>query len=43
LLTLDYDLTAEFKPWQGPQTFDDNTFAFPNRVFTRVELLGYVD
>jgi hypothetical protein len=43
LLTLDYDLSAEFKPWQPPQPFDDNTFAFPNRVFTKVELLGYVD
>ena len=43
LLTLDYDLAAEFEPWAPPQPFDDNTFAFPNRRFTKPELLGYVD
>ena len=43
LLTLDYDLSAEFEPWKPPQPFDENTYAFPNRVFTRAELLGYVD
>ena len=43
LLTLDYDLTAEFEPWEPPQPFDENTFAFPNRMFTKAELLGYVD
>jgi hypothetical protein len=43
LLTLDYDLTAEFEPWEPPQPFDENTYAFPNRVFTKRELLGYVD
>jgi hypothetical protein len=43
LLTLDYDLTAEFEPWNPPQPFDENTYAFPNRVFTRAELLGYID
>lgn len=43
LLTLDYDLAAEFEPWQPPPPFDENTFAFPNRLFTRVELLGYLD
>jgi len=43
LLTLDYDLAAEFEPWAPPQLFDDNTFAFPNRRFTKPELLGYVD
>jgi hypothetical protein len=43
LLTLDYDLTAEFEPWTPPQPFDENTYAFPHRVFTKVELLGYVD
>lgn len=32
---LDYDLTAEFEPWEPPQPFDENTYAFPNRVFTR--------
>jgi hypothetical protein len=43
LLTLDYDLTAEFEPWEPPQPFDENTYAFPNRMFTKVELLGYVE
>ena len=43
LTTLDYDLAAEFEPWAPPQPFDDNTYAFPHRVFTKPELLGYVD
>jgi hypothetical protein len=43
LLTLDYDLAAEFEPWKPPQPFDENTYAFPNRVFTKAELLSYVD
>ena len=42
-LTLDYDLTAEFEPWEPPHPFDENTYAFPNRMFTRSELLGYID
>ena len=43
LLTLDYDLSAEFEPWEAPQPFDENTYAFPNRMFTKAELLGYID
>jgi hypothetical protein len=43
LLTLDYDLAAEFEPWAPPQPFDDSTYSFPNRRFTKSELLGYVD
>ena len=43
LLTLDYDLSAEFEPWEPPQPFDENTYAFPNRMFTKVELLSYLD
>lgn len=43
LLTLDYDLSAEFEPWQPPKPFDENTWSFPNRVFTKDEVLGYVD
>lgn len=43
LLTLDYDLTAEIEPWEPPRPFDDNSYAFPNRVFTKAELLGYLD
>jgi hypothetical protein len=42
LLTLDYDLTAEFDPWEPPQPFDENTYASPNRTFTKAELLGYI-
>ena len=36
-------LSAEFEPWQPPQPFDENTYAFPNRMFTKAELLGYID
>ena len=43
LSCLDYDLTGEFEPWGPPEPFDDNTYAYPNRVFTKPELLGYVD
>jgi len=43
LLTLDYDLTAEFEPWEPPKPFDENTYAFPNRLFTKAELVGYID
>lgn len=43
LSCLDYDLTGDFEPWAPPQPFDDNTYGFPNRIFTRPELLGYVD
>jgi hypothetical protein len=43
LSTLDYDLNAEFEPWQPPQPFDENTYSFPNRMFTKAELLEYLD
>jgi hypothetical protein len=43
LNTLDYDLAGEFEPWAPPQPFDDNTYGFPNRRFTKPELLGYVE
>ncbi len=43
LLTLDYDLAGEFEPWEPPRPFDENTWSFPNRVFTKAELLGYID
>lgn len=42
LLTLDYDLTAEFGPWAPPQPFDQSTHAFPDRMFTKGEVLGYL-
>lgn len=43
LFCLDYDLTGEFEPWEPPQPFDENTYASPNRMFTKAELLGYID
>lgn len=43
LSCLDYDLTGGFEPWAPPRPFDENTYGFPNRVFTRPELLGYLD
>jgi hypothetical protein len=43
LFCLDYDLTGELEPWEPPEPFDENTYAFPNRMFTKPELLGYVD
>ncbi len=43
LFCLDYDLTGEFEPWEPPQPFDENTYAAPNRMFTKAELVGYID
>lgn len=43
LMCLDYDLTGDFEPWEPPQPFDENTWSLPNRVFTKDELLGYVE
>jgi hypothetical protein len=43
LFCLDYDLSGELEAWAPPPPFDENTFAYPNRVFTRSELLEYVD
>lgn len=43
LSCLDYDLTGGFAPWAPPPPFDDNTYGYPNRVFTRSELLGYLE
>ena len=43
LSCLDYDLAGEFEPWAPPQPFDENTWSFPNRMFTKAELLGYID
>lgn len=43
LSTLDYDLTGEFEAWTPPKPFDENTFGFPDRVFTKTELLGYIN
>ena len=43
LTCLDYDLSGGFEPWAPPKPFDDNTWSFPNRVFTKAEILGYVE
>jgi hypothetical protein len=43
LFALDYDLTAEFEPWEPPPPFDENTFAYPNRVFDKTEILDFLD
>jgi hypothetical protein len=43
LTCLDYDLTGDFERWQPPTPFDENTWSFPNRMFTRDEVLGYVE
>ena len=43
LTCLDYDLSGDFEPWEPPQPFDENTWSFPNRMFTKPELLGYID
>jgi hypothetical protein len=42
LTCLDYDLAGDFEPWAPPRPFDENTWSFPNRVFSRTEVLGYV-
>ena len=43
LTCLDYDLSGDFEPWAPPQPFDENTWSFPNRMFTKAELLGHID
>ena len=43
LSCLDYDLSGEFEPWEPPPPFDENVWSWPARVFTRAELLGYID
>lgn len=44
LTVLDYDLSGDLEPWAGPpQPFDDHTWSSPNRMFTKAELLGFVE
>lgn len=43
LVCLDYDLTGGFEPWEAPAPFDERVYAWPARVFTRHELLSYVE
>lgn len=43
LVCLDYDLTGGFERWEPPPPFDEREYVDPTRVFTRSEMLGYVD
>lgn len=43
LFCLDYDLSGEFEPHEPPPPFDEHVWAWPSRVFTKAELLGYID
>ena len=43
LTVLDYDLSGDFERWVPPPPFDDNTWSYPNRMFTKAEVLGYID
>lgn len=43
LVCLDYDLTGGWERWEPPPPFDEREYADPTRLFTRSELLGYVD
>lgn len=43
LVCLDYDLTGGWELWQPPPPFDQREWAYPTRLFTRPELLGYID
>jgi len=43
LTVLDYDLSAELEPWQPPKPFDENVWSWPARVFTKGELIDYVE
>ena len=43
LTILDYDLTGDFERWEAPPPFDQNKWGNPTRVFSRTEMLGYVE
>src|SRR3954468_19184483 len=43
LTCLDYDLSGGFEPWEPPPPFDERQWAWPTRVFTKPELLDYID
>jgi hypothetical protein len=43
LSCLDYDLSGDFEPWAPPPPFDENVWSWPKRVFTKEELLAYID
>jgi len=43
LTLLDYDLTGGFEAWEPPPPFDQHIGGEANRVFTKAEVLGYLD
>ncbi len=43
LTIADYDLTGGFEPWEPPQPFDERVGGEAARLFTKLELMGYVD
>ena len=44
LVCLDYDLTGDFERFSAPPPFDESVWwVFPTRVFTKAEMLAYVD
>ena len=43
LTIADYDLTGDFEPWVPPPPFDEHEGGHPTCLFTKTELLGYVD
>ncbi len=42
LFCLDYDLSGGFEPHEPPPPFDEHVWAWPARLFTKGELLGYI-
>jgi hypothetical protein len=42
LEVLDYDLAGEMEPWEPPPPFDQSYTGDVHRVWTRAEILGYV-
>jgi hypothetical protein len=43
LEVLDYDLAGAMEPWQPPPPFEDSYTGDVHRVWSRAEILGYVD
>jgi hypothetical protein len=43
LEVLDYDLTGELAPWKPPPPFDTSMTGDVSRVWTRAEILGYLE
>ena len=43
LEVIDYDLAGEFEPWKPPPPFDKSFTGDTSRVWTRDEILGYLE